>query len=416
MPRRTPRWRCGPTSPVAGRYCGGRPSGTVATGGACASRRRTPVTGTGCRARPSTTPGWSVVRARSPASTAGASRSGPAFEHGFWRMSPRAASLVHADGTPALLVGRHRVGAALARHAGAGRGCTPRDRQAKGFNAVLLMTVQPDMRAVRAARPHRRRGLRRRLRGSARRAPERAEPRLLPVRSTGCSTSWSSTTSSRCCSRSSRASAGRASTWPAPSSRRTSTPGTAATWWPATAPGRRSIWSAPTARATSRRWRPAARRCTRGTRYGQPTGIHYRPHATNRAHQDADVARLPVVPDRPRRRARAGAGRRHVAQHRRPRASPTASPPTSTRATRGRAAGLVAGPRGVEQPVRRRRRWGSSTAPASLWQWRLHADEPGHSAVLPGPGCRLARGAGLRGLDLRRAGRPHPAPPARSVT
>ncbi|MBR7827219.1 DUF4038 domain-containing protein [Actinospica sp. MGRD01-02] len=68
-------------------------------------------------------------------------------EHGFWRMSPGARSLVHADGTPALLVGdtawalpwratceQVRVYAA--------------DRAAKGFNAALLMTVQPDMRAA----------------------------------------------------------------------------------------------------------------------------------------------------------------------------------------------------------------------------------------------------------------------------
>ncbi|MEV0231975.1 DUF4038 domain-containing protein [Nonomuraea sp. NPDC050786] len=67
--------------------------------------------------------------------------------HGFWRMSPGGRSLVHADGTPAILVadtawalpwrateGQVRVYAA--------------DRHAKGFNAVLLMSVQPDMSAV----------------------------------------------------------------------------------------------------------------------------------------------------------------------------------------------------------------------------------------------------------------------------
>ena len=68
------------------------------------------------------------------------------YQHGFWRMSPGGRSLVHADGTPALLVGdtawalpwrateeQCRVYAA--------------DRQAKGFNAALLMSVQPDMQA-----------------------------------------------------------------------------------------------------------------------------------------------------------------------------------------------------------------------------------------------------------------------------
>ena len=62
-------------------------------------------------------------------------------------MSPSGRQLVHADGTPALMVAD--TAWALPFRA------TPeqvevyaRDRQAKGFNAVLLMTVQPDMRAV----------------------------------------------------------------------------------------------------------------------------------------------------------------------------------------------------------------------------------------------------------------------------
>ena len=68
------------------------------------------------------------------------------YRHGFWRMSPGGRSLVHADGAPALLaadtawalpwratVDQCRVYAA--------------DRHAKGFNAVLLMSVQPDMHA-----------------------------------------------------------------------------------------------------------------------------------------------------------------------------------------------------------------------------------------------------------------------------
>ena len=68
------------------------------------------------------------------------------YRRGFWRMSPGGRNLVHADGTPALLaadtpwalpwratVEQCRIYAA--------------DRQAKGFNAALLMTVQPDMHA-----------------------------------------------------------------------------------------------------------------------------------------------------------------------------------------------------------------------------------------------------------------------------
>lgn len=66
--------------------------------------------------------------------------------HGFWRMSPGKRNLIHADGRAAVLAGdtawalpwratheQCRVYAA--------------DRQAKGFNAVLMMSVQPDMGA-----------------------------------------------------------------------------------------------------------------------------------------------------------------------------------------------------------------------------------------------------------------------------
>ena len=67
--------------------------------------------------------------------------------HGFWRMSPGGRGLVHADGHPAILVADTawalpwRATPEQARVYAA-------DRQAKGFNAALLMSVQPDMRAV----------------------------------------------------------------------------------------------------------------------------------------------------------------------------------------------------------------------------------------------------------------------------
>jgi hypothetical protein len=66
--------------------------------------------------------------------------------NGFWRMSPGRRSLVHADGTPAVLVADtawalpFRADLADVEHYAA-------DRQRKGFNAALLMTVQPDMDA-----------------------------------------------------------------------------------------------------------------------------------------------------------------------------------------------------------------------------------------------------------------------------
>lgn len=69
------------------------------------------------------------------------------YRRGFWRMSAGGRNLVHADGTPCLLVGdtawalpwRATVDQAEAYAA---------DRQHKGFNAALLMSVQPDMRAT----------------------------------------------------------------------------------------------------------------------------------------------------------------------------------------------------------------------------------------------------------------------------
>jgi len=68
-------------------------------------------------------------------------------QHGFWRMSPGGRSLVHADGTPALLVADTAWGLPWRATEDQVR-IYAQDRQAKGFNAVLLMSVQPDMRAV----------------------------------------------------------------------------------------------------------------------------------------------------------------------------------------------------------------------------------------------------------------------------
>jgi hypothetical protein len=68
------------------------------------------------------------------------------YKHGFWHMSPGRRSLVHADGTPAVLVGD--TAWALPWRATEEQCRTyAADRQGKGFNAVLLMSVQPDMGA-----------------------------------------------------------------------------------------------------------------------------------------------------------------------------------------------------------------------------------------------------------------------------
>lgn len=73
---------------------------------------------------------------------------GHAFHrHGFWRMSSGGRSLVHADGTPAILVA-DTAWALPWRATDEQAAVYAADRRAKGFNAALLMSVQPDMGAV----------------------------------------------------------------------------------------------------------------------------------------------------------------------------------------------------------------------------------------------------------------------------
>ncbi|HUR03055.1 MAG TPA: DUF4038 domain-containing protein [Nonomuraea sp.] len=69
------------------------------------------------------------------------------LRHGFWTMSPGGRSLVHSDGTPAILVA-DTAWALLWRATEEQVRVYAADRHAKGFNAVLLMSVQPDMRAT----------------------------------------------------------------------------------------------------------------------------------------------------------------------------------------------------------------------------------------------------------------------------
>lgn len=79
--------------------------------------------------------------------TAGSQARPTAFgAHGFWKIPPGGRNLVHADGTPRLLCAD--TAWALPWRATAEQvEVYARDRRAKGFNAVLLMTVQPDMEA-----------------------------------------------------------------------------------------------------------------------------------------------------------------------------------------------------------------------------------------------------------------------------
>ncbi len=134
--------------------------------------------------------------------------------------------------------------------------------------------------------------------------------------------------------------------------------------------------------------------------YGQPTGIHYRPHATNHAHQDADWLDF--------QSCQTGHDGEHLPERvadmwrNTPAKGVLNLEPTyeNTR-ERGRAAGWWQGHEAWSN-LCAGGTMGVGYGAASLWQWRLHADEPGHTDVLPGPGRRLARGAGLRGVDLRR--------------
>lgn len=68
------------------------------------------------------------------------------FKHGFLKMSPKGRSLIHADGTPFIIAGDTAWG--LPWRATEAQVTTyAKKRKAQGFNAALLMTVQPDMDA-----------------------------------------------------------------------------------------------------------------------------------------------------------------------------------------------------------------------------------------------------------------------------
>jgi hypothetical protein len=68
------------------------------------------------------------------------------YKHGFWRMSPGGRSLVHADGYPAVLAADTAWGLPW-RATFAQCKTYAKNRQRRGINAALLMTVQPDMGA-----------------------------------------------------------------------------------------------------------------------------------------------------------------------------------------------------------------------------------------------------------------------------
>ncbi|CAB4619042.1 MAG: DUF4038 domain-containing protein [Actinobacteria bacterium] len=68
------------------------------------------------------------------------------FSHGFLKMSPQGRSIVHADGEP-FLIAADTAWALPWRATTEDAKTYAVDRASKGFNAALLMTVQPDMDA-----------------------------------------------------------------------------------------------------------------------------------------------------------------------------------------------------------------------------------------------------------------------------
>ncbi len=109
-------------------------------------------------ASPGLTGTWTWKSSSSPADSGLAEQTGelnveggtPAnnrfYRHGFWRMSPGKRNLVHGDGYPAVLAG-DTVWALPWRATVEQCRTYADDRRIKGFNAALLMAVQPDMEA-----------------------------------------------------------------------------------------------------------------------------------------------------------------------------------------------------------------------------------------------------------------------------
>jgi len=71
----------------------------------------------------------------------------PFLRHGFWTIPPGGRNLVHADGRPRLLCADTAWALPWRANPEEARAYAD-DRQSKGYNAALLMTVQPDREAV----------------------------------------------------------------------------------------------------------------------------------------------------------------------------------------------------------------------------------------------------------------------------
>jgi len=308
------------------------------------------------------------------------------YRNGFWRMSPGGHSLVHADGSPAILVADTAWGLPW-RATVADAETYARDRAAKGFNAVLLMTVQPDMLAV---------GPRDRTLDEgfgvgfedlpaghlneldpdyfayldqllAVLVEHGLVPVLQPVfqgfgwKGLGVAgTAVPAGEYARYCRYLVARYGGR------PAIYLVGADGTGAA--PQVEAGGREVqaWDG----------------------YGQPTGLHYQPHATNRAYQDAEWLDFQWC--------QTGHGGEHVPERVADmvrnlpvRAVANGEPSYENTGRRGNAAGWWQGYEAWSN-LFAGGTMGVVYGAASLWQWRLHADEPGHEPYF------LAEGAGWR--------------------
>lgn len=212
------------------------------------------------------------------------------YRHGFWRMSPAARSLRMPTGAPLCWRGDTAGGRPWRATHDECR-VHGRDRQAKGFNAALLMSIQPDMDARWA-------------RASA--APTRALMWALRICPAATSTNSTPPTSniltnwfrSRFRARNRAGlSAGLFWFWSERAARGGAgaaaggvCPPTAAIWWRVT--GRCPAVYLVGGDGSGREPQVAAggEEVEKWDAYRQPTGIHYRPHIVANASQEAEAA------------------------------------------------------------------------------------------------------------------------------
>ena len=284
------------------------------------------------------------------------------------------------------------------------------DRQAKGFNAVLMMSVQPDMNARGPAGRNVDEGFEVGFARPARGAAHPDQRRLLPVsrrhrRGPGRPRDHAGLAAGVPRLRLEGARRGG----PGRSARRVRA-ATAGISSPASAPGRRSTCRARTAPAPSRRSRRAAGRSTPGMRtVSPPASTTARTTATTSTRTPTGWTSSPARPGTWATTYRTGSP--PCGRSDRPKAIMNGEPSYEHSGRRGVAEGWWQGHEAWCN-VCAGALMGVAYGAAGLWQWRLHPDEPGHGEYFLGPGRRLAGGAGVRGQPLRRPGRQDPRRPA----